>query len=266
MRRGVDAGEPLPAPWPIFEERKALIRRGGISMFAGPPGSMKTMLCLNLAMQIKVPTLYFSSDSDEHTMASRLLARATETPTSDTGGWLKSNKDFASRVLKDMDHVKWCFNPGPTIDDLYLNLEAFHEIHGEYPKMTVIDILMDIDDGSGEVSQNYWTTMDALKKLCRETKTALVVAHHTSESAKTSAPPPRAAIMGKANQLPVLIVTLWGDGNAGTLDMAIVKNRNGPSDATAADTFRMRVDPEYCKLEMMPVVHPQVIQYEGAFA
>lgn len=234
-------------------------------MFAGPPGSMKTVLCLNIAMQIKVPTLYFSSDSDEHTMASRLLARATGTSSSDTGGWLKSNKDFASRVLKDMDHVKWCFNPGPTIDDLYLNLEAFHEVHGEYPKMTVVDILMDIDDGSGEVSQNYWTTMDALKKLAREVGTALVVAHHTTESAKGGVPPPMSAVMGKANQLPILIVTLWGDSVNGTLDMAIVKNRNGPSNALAQETFRMKADPDVCKLEMVPQTVLEALSFNNGF-
>lgn len=262
--RGVEAGEPLPAPWPIFEERKALIRRGGISMFAGPPGSMKTVMCLNLAMQIDVPTMYFSSDSDEHTMASRLLARATGTSSTDTGGWLKTNKDFATRVLKDMDHVRWSFNPSPTIDDLYLNLQAFHEVQGDYPKMTIIDILMDIDDGSGEVTQNYWTTMAELKVLARKTNTALVVAHHTSESAKDSSPPPRSAIMGKANQLPILIVTLWGNSQDGYLEMAIVKNRNGPSDATAQNTFRMAVDPDICKLEeMKPESPPHIVTYSS---
>ncbi len=226
---------------------------------------MKTVMCLNLAMQIQVPTLYFSSDSDEHTMASRLLSRATGTPTTETGGWLKSNKDFASQVLRDMGHVKWCFNPSPTINTLYLNLEAFHEVHGEYPKMTIIDILMDIDDGSGEVTQNYWTTMQDLKVLARETKTALVVAHHTSESAKDSAPPPRSAIMGKANQLPILIVTLWGNSVDGFLDMAVVKNRNGPQDPTAANTFRMAVDPELCRLAMMPAMPSQPMPYATAF-
>ena len=164
-----------------------------------------------------------------------------------------------------MGHVKWCFNPSPTIDDLYTNLHAFHEVHGDYPKMTVIDILMDIDDGSGEVSQNYWTTMADLKVLAREVKTALVVAHHTSESAKDSAPPPRSAIMGKANQLPILIVTLWGDSENGTLDMAIVKNRNGPQDPTAAKTFRMRVDPDLCRLEMMPVQVPGTLPFGSGF-
>lgn len=234
-------------------------------MFAGPPGSMKTVCCLNLAMQIQVPTFYFSSDSDEHTMATRLLARSTGTSTEVTGGWLKNDKDFASRVLKDMDHVKWCFNPSPTIDDLYLELDAFHEIHGAFPKMSIIDILMDIDDGSGEVSQNYWTTMQDLKVLARETKTALVVAHHTSESAKDSAPPPRSAIMGKANQLPILIVTLWGDSMAGTLDMAIVKNRNGPQDPTAANTFRMKVNPDLCRLEEMPAPVLASVSFNNAF-
>lgn len=258
-KQGVEgAGEALPAPWPSWAKRQALIRRGGITMAAGPPGSMKTVLLLNCAMNIKVPTMYFSSDSDEHTMATRLLSRQTGSQGQEVGGWLKSNKDFAARVLKDMDHVKWCFNPSPSIEDLYRNLYAYHEVHGEYPQMVIVDILMDIDDGTGEVSQNYWTTMADLKVLARKTKVALVVAHHTSESAKAGSPPPRAAIQGKANQLPVLILTLWGDSINGTLDIAIVKNRYGPDDATGATTFQMKVDPSLCRLEEGPE-RPEVV-------
>lgn len=55
--------------------------------------------------------------------------------------------------------------------------------------------------------------------------------------------------MGKANQLPVLILTLWGDGDAGTLQVAVVKNRFGPQDAMAKKFFRMKADPAVCKIE-----------------
>jgi hypothetical protein len=55
--------------------------------------------------------------------------------------------------------------------------------------------------------------------------------------------------MGKASQLPVLVLTLWGDGHAGTLDVAVVKNRFGPGDAMAKKFFRMKAEPMFCRIE-----------------
>lgn len=232
-----------------------------MTVLAGPSGSMKTLTALNVAMNIKVPTLYFSSDSDEYTMATRLLSRITSTPSQETGGWIRSRKDFAAQVLKETSHVRWCFDSAPSIETLWLNLEAFHEVHGSFPHMTVIDILMDIDDGSGEVTQNYWTTMAKLKDLARESKTALVIAHHTSESAKGGEPPPKSALMGKISQLPVMVITLWGDSVNGTLDLAIVKNRMGKDDSLGGYGFRMQVDPSTCKLEEIPT-NTTTLSYE----
>lgn len=259
VKRGVAAGEPLPAPWPIFEEKRALIRRGGITEFAGPPGSMKTVALINVSMRTNVPTLYFSSDSDDHTMASRVLAYQTGKPSEETERWLKGNQEFASDVLKAADHIKWCFNPAPTFQDLYNELDAFAEIHGQYPHMVVIDILMDIDDGTGTVDQNYWATMAELKVMARETQSAIVLAHHTSESVKGEPCQPRSAIMGKANQLPILILTLAGDSFNNRLHFAVVKNRYGKGDATGRTYFSMFVDAAVCKITPLSEPDPPMV-------
>jgi hypothetical protein len=112
----------------------------------------------------------------------------------------------------------------------------------------VIDIMMDIDY-EGAAEQNYWSLMAELKDLAREQETAVTVVHHTSESAKGGSPPPRSAIMGKANQLPTLILTLWGDAHAGTLDVATVKNRFGPQDPMGGKYFTMSAQPGICLIE-----------------
>lgn len=248
VRRGVSAGEPLPAPWPIFDDKKMTIRRGSISMVAGPPGSMKTVWTLNAVKNMQVPTLYHSSDSDDFTMASRSLSMLTGTPTDETELWVMSQKQLAHDTLKDMDFVRWSFMSSPTLDHMRDEADAFLEINGEYPHLTVIDIMMDINyEGAGE--QNYWALMAELKDMAREQETAILVVHHTSESAKAGSPPPRSAIMGKANQLPTLILTLWGDAHAGTLDVATVKNRFGPQDPMAKKFIKMMADPSVCLIE-----------------
>lgn len=211
---------------------------------------MKTLFTLNMvnAMGPSVPTLYHSSDSDDFTMASRAFSMRTGTPGEDAEEIILNSPEQAVSALREMSHVKWSFHAAPTIDHMWNNAEAFAEIHGTYPHHTVIDILMDVDfEGAGE--QNYWGLMAELKVMARDQQTALTIVHHTSESAKGGTPPPRAAIMGKANQLPTLILTLWGDGHAGTLDVATVKNRFGPGDAMAKKFFRMSAQPGISLIE-----------------
>lgn len=250
VKRGVSNGEPLPAPWPIFEQKKMTFRRGSISMIAGPPGSMKTVLMLNIVRQMgaSVPTLYHSSDSDDFTMASRTLSMLTGESTDDAELKVMAQQQSAYEALKGFDHIRWSFKSSPTLEHMWQEAEAFREIKGTYPHHTVIDIMMDIDyEGAGE--QNYWALMAELKDLAREQQTAVTVVHHTSESAKGGSPPPRSAIMGKANQLPTLILTLWGDSHKGKLDVATVKNRFGPQDAMGRKFISMKADPAVCFIE-----------------
>lgn len=253
VARGVSAGEPLPSPLPIFELNKISFRRGSIQMIAGPPGSMKTVLILNLVrlMGSKVPTLYHSSDSDDFTVATRVIAMQTGMSTDEAELMVLTQPALAQAALKDFSFVKWNFHAAPTLDQMYAEADAYREIHGEYPHHTIVDILMDVDyEGASE--QNYWALMSEFKVMAREMNTSLTIIHHTSESAKGGSPPPRSAIMGKANQLPTTILTLWGDSMRGTLDVAVVKNRFGPQSAMADNWFTLKADPGVCFIEEMP--------------
>lgn len=219
-------------------------------MIAGPPGSMKTVLMLNLIkmMGSNVPTLYHSSDSDDFTMATRVVAMQTGMTTDEAELIVLTNPKLAQAALKDMSYVKWNFHAAPTLELMWYEAEAYRELYGEYPHHTVVDILMDVDyEGASE--QSYWALMSEFKVLAREQNTSLTIVHHTSESAKGGTPPPRSAIMGKANQLPTTILTLWGDAFKETLDVAVVKNRFGPQDAMGKKFFTMKAMPAVCSIE-----------------
>ncbi|HEY6021911.1 MAG TPA: hypothetical protein VIY48_19205 [Candidatus Paceibacterota bacterium] len=218
-------------------------------MIAGPPGSFKAQFMVNVVdkMGPDVPTLYHSSDSDDFTMASRVLSMKTGQISDITENLVIENPSLAQKALKEFDHVKWSFHSQPSLDHMWKEAEAFREARGTYPHHTVIDIMMDVDF-QGVEEQNYWALMAELKVMAREQQTALTIVHHTSEGAKAGSPPPRAAIMGKANQLPVLILTLWGDGDAGTLQVAVVKNRFGPQDAMAGKYFTLKAEPGLCRI------------------
>lgn len=255
VAQGVRAGEPIKFASPLvaFEQNKVSFRRGSIQMIAGPPGSMKTVLIMNLIrlMGPNVSTLYHSSDSDDFTVATRAIAMQTGMTTDEAEFMVLTQPDLAQAALKSLSYVKWNFHASPTLELMYEEAEAYREIHGEYPHHTIVDILMDVDyEGAGE--QNYWALMSEFKLMAREQNTSLTIIHHTSESAKGGAPPPRSAIMGKANQLPTTILTLWGDSSKGTLDVAVVKNRFGPQDAMANKYFTLSANPAICYIEEFP--------------
>lgn len=219
-------------------------------MIAGPPGSMKTVLTMNIVRRMGsgVPTLYHSSDSDDFTMASRALAMSQNMQTSEAETEVMMQTKLAYESLKEYQHIRWSFMSSPTLEHMKREAEAYRTLKGTYPHHTVLDIMMDVNyDGVAE--QNYWALMAELKDLARDQETAVTVVHHTSESAKAGHPPPRAAIMGKANQTPTLILTLWGDSHKKSLEVATVKNRFGVQDATAANYFEMLADPATCFID-----------------
>lgn len=247
LGRGLSAGEPLPDPWPAFKQAGITFRRSSMQMIAGPPGSMKTMFTMNMVRAMDVPTIYHSSDSDDFTVATRALAMEEGISTEEAELIIMTDPGAAQKALRCLNHIKWSFNPAPTIEHMATEAEAFNEVHGTYPHHTIIDIMMDVDfEGAGE--QNYWALMAELKVFARKQQTSLTILHHTSESAKAGSPPPRSAIMGKANQLPATILTLWGDGHVGRIDVATVKNRFGAQDPMAKKFFPMKVEPAICKV------------------
>ena len=70
-------GEPLPPAFAAFERAGIILRRAEITMIAGAPGAGKSSIALAIAARAKVPTLYFSADTNAHTMAMRLLAMSS---------------------------------------------------------------------------------------------------------------------------------------------------------------------------------------------
>lgn len=251
VRQGMEEVKPLPAPYRAFERAQALLYPGAITLLAGGPGSMKTITALNWVNQLRLPTMYTSNDSTQFTIIDRVYSLLTEQESVLTKATLNGSPDIAASTLKAWEKIQFNFDTKPDIEGMALQCEAFHEIHGQYPKLFVLDILMNVDH-EGVAEQNYWRLMPELKEMASDMKMALLGVHHTSESAKGEPCPPMSAIMGKANQLPELIITQAPLKNAGgemTIAYAVVKNRNGPSDPSGRTYFELPVFPSRFKIE-----------------
>lgn len=244
VRRDLRSGDPLPDVYHTLRRAKIRLRRGNLHLIAGKPGSLKSMFSVDMVKKMGVPTLYFSNDSDESTIAQRVLANSVQRPTEDVAKDMRDDRGWASANLSHMEHVRWVFDPSPTLDDIQLEMEAFQEIYGEYPWLVVVDILDNIsyfeDNDHGAAARK----LQYLHSLARNTGSAILVVHHCSEGADEDPCPPRSSILQKQNKLPVLELTVAIHGEF--FYIAPVKNRHGPADTTGKTFHRLRVNPALC--------------------
>lgn len=244
VRRGALGAEPLPAPFASWAARKMLFRKGSVHLFAAVAGMHKTMVMLNAVVNMGVPTLAFSTDSDDFTVASRLIAIKTGRTTDSAEHWMAKSPDEAAGILEPFRHlIQWQFNPNPTLDDIWLETYAYLEVYGTWPELIVLDILSDVGHDSGDEWSSLRDVMRQAKVLARETGAAVLLVHHASEGVPSSRIcPSRGDIMGKSAAQPVLMVT-FGKDAAGNFWAACVKNRFGKANANGEDRFRMSLNP-----------------------
>jgi len=93
-------GAALHLPFRSWADKHISIRRGEVSMIAGPPGAGKSTVALALALKTQVPTLYASADSHESTMAIRSVSMITGLPQSEVESRMMMDVDWASGLLK----------------------------------------------------------------------------------------------------------------------------------------------------------------------
>jgi hypothetical protein len=242
------AGHALPEILPQLTTSQVVFRQAQLHLIAAQPGGGKTMLALWYAVTSKVPSLYFSADSDSRTIALRAGAILLGKPVSDVEKMMDSE---ASVLLEDTladgaKHIRFNFDPAPSLEDVEQEIEAWIELHGAPPSAIYIDNLMNIAAGS----DNEWTalrdTMSAFHYMAREYESAFVVLHHVSENEKMSKPnfpAPRKALMGKVSALPELVLSVALDNNGTSYRVAVIKNRHGKADPTAESFLTLAAEP-----------------------
>lgn len=206
-------------------------------MVAAAPNAGKSMFALVYAIKAKVPTLFFSADTDIATVSLRVASALSFQDQVQVEQALNKNPSSYDRYLQDASHIQWVFDSSPNLDDIEQEVKAYVELYGIYPQLIVIDNLMNVVAEHDNEWAGLRDIMMNLHDMARKTEACVLVLHHVSEASEYGSPtmpPPRRAIHGKVSQLPSVILTLGYDPSQGYLRVATVKNRFGPHYADAS--------------------------------
>ena len=237
-RRPPESGAFLDPVFLPLENAGIRLREGTATFIAGVAGSMKTGMALYWVGRLNKPTLYFSADSEPFEM----LERAAAMVSGDTMTKVRANPTAYADAVEQLN-LRMVFEDSPSYKDLEMEVSAYAEMFGEFPKVIVIDNLLNL---VGENENEWGAHRDharVIHKLTRITKASVIVLAHMGEDAKDPSlnPPARTKLQGKVSHLPKLILSLAFDGQR--LKVAAVKNRFGPGDASGMSYVELYVDP-----------------------
>lgn len=233
----------LPLPFRTWADQHITVRRGEVTMIAGPPGVGKSSLALTIAVRSNVPTLYVSCDTHAATMGLRTVSLLTGIPQFEVEHRMSADPSWAAGVLREgAEHVRWAFDPAPSLQDLEDIISCYRTVMGEDAVLWVIDNAVDVTLDSGDEFAGLRSLMRELKWWARDMNAAALVLHHTSEAVESRPCPPRSAIHGKISQVPAVVLTLGAQ--EGLMAVCPVKNRYGRADASGGSAVWMQFVPD----------------------
>lgn len=243
-------GKPLPTVFPELERFwRARFKQGEVHMIAAAPGVGKSVMSLNLAIRSGVDSLYLSPDTSRTDMWDRSAAIVT----GDSLAQIELEraagkfKFYEQRLEEEMSNVRFNFTGPITYDDLELELEAYDEVYGDYPRLLVLDNLRDIDtETEGKNHERYEQALEYLKTVARATGSCIIVLHHlTGKHNNGTVNAGQDGIEGQATKPLSLVLTLavGGEDGSKTLKVAAVKNRGGKSDPSGETFIEIPYEP-----------------------
>lgn len=242
LRARGEEGHSLPTVFKQLEGIGAHFRRGQLSLIAAAPGGGKSALASHLATWMayesgeRIPTLYFSADSDKGTLGIRMAAGILNKTLEDTEALLDEEDSGAWQALnKGLSHMWLNWDPAPDYRAIEHELEAYVAVTGEYPHFIIIDNLKNmVTESGGAAHEQYDQAMEWLKILASETKAHVLVLHHVTGSYENGNEPiPLNGLLGKPGKACRLILTLYMvDREPDVMGVCVVKNSNGKADAS----------------------------------
>lgn len=234
-----NAGDPLPIVWESLKDSRFL--RGQLCLICAGPGTGKSAFVLTYAVKAKVPTLYFSADSDAFTQLSRQISILTGMPISESTELARSRDLSSVEDLLGESLVRFDLKSTPLLSEIKESMESYNEVYGDYPTLVVIDNVTNVRAGqeAEEPFEGLESLMDCLHKLARESGSFIAGLHHvTGPNNNGNQPIPLGGVKGQIARVPELVLTLHkvtSEFGPDTLNVSTVKSRMGKMDPSGND-------------------------------
>lgn len=229
-------GEPLPTVYQALEDKGLRFLRGQLVLTAAGPGTGKSAFVLNLALKARVPTFYFSADSDAFTQQTRSIAVLKGCTLAQAGhAVLSGDMSEVDPYLEDVP-LWFNFDASPSLDTIELQLAGYLERFEEFPHLIVVDNVTNVRGASTEDDPftGLESLMDYLHDMARRTGACVVALHHvTGQFNDAEKAIPLSGVKGQITRVPEMVLTIHKRANEygnDTLCVSGVKNRAGRAD------------------------------------
>lgn len=251
--RNSHSGEPIFSPFKNMNQAETFLRKDGVVVVAGGPGTGKSALVQSLVQRgddkgNKNSVLYFSADSSPWDLYSRAAAIATGRDLHDIEHEIKEQgADRLDAIVNDATKHMWLdFQNTPDDEHIADTLEAYAEIHGAYPEVVVMDNLKDcaVSDTDDE-----WKALEDgmmfLKSVAKNTRACVIALHHVGGTYEDGySQIPLSGLRGKVGKTPAMVLTLHREvnGQRSLLNVSVVKQRSGEADASGRKYYSLLMD------------------------
>lgn len=225
-------------------------RHGEVIMIAGRSGTQKSGLALFWVSQMNLPTLYFSADMSAFTASSRLASSTTGDTTEMVEAGMALGAEHKERYVQALSKSNITFSFGSPITWRAVDeeMEAYVELWDQHPEVIVFDNLMDFENAESDYTEQM-AVMSSVTELARHTGATVIILHHASDKsweAKSSpwSPPSRDQVKGGLSEKPELSLSVALNPQSYEYNIAVIKQRMGPSDPTAQRYVTIRCEPE----------------------
>lgn len=208
--------------------------RGQLSLISAGPGTGKSIFALTLAIKSRVPTLYYSADSDAFTQVTRQICIQTGWPLEDAKRRVLDGDLGGAEDGLAASPIRFVYDTSPTLDKIELTMKAYDEVYGDFPSLVIVDNISDCQaDGDGDVE----ALTEYFHGMARQTGAHVMTLHHvTGPYNDADKPIPMSGIRGQVGRVPELILTQFKPtsefGDPDRLCVSTVKNRSGKADAS----------------------------------
>lgn len=222
-------------------------RQGEVIMVAGRSGTGKSAFALYWVKEMNLPTLYFSADMSAYQASIRLACSVMQMSTEEVEARMAEGGRSAAAIEAALSKLDITFSFGEiSWRGLDEEIQAYVELRNEYPKVIVIDNLMDVE-GAESSYEVQMATMQSINDLSRETGATVIVLHHASDKSWDARndpwmPPSRQEIKGGLSEKPALSLTVAFNPQTYDYRVAVVKQRMGRCDPTGKTFATLTAD------------------------